>query len=174
MGNILDAGNVLTVEGIRPPGFSPVSNQMVLDIVRRIVAGVQPEKIILFSSYAYSRPTPDSDLDLLIIMRTNARSVDRVVAVSRLLRPRPFPLDILVRTPQEIDEALAREDNFIKEIINRGKVLYGIEYMFLFVKSTYRTTSTGLSRQATICSSRSSSSRSCQPLRWWAPMTTRS
>ncbi len=57
-------------------------------------------------------------------METGARPADRYLAVSRLLRPRPFPLDILVKTPQEIDEALTKGDFFIREIVTKGRVLY--------------------------------------------------
>ncbi len=92
--------------------------------VERIVEELQPEKIILFGSYAHGTPTPDSDVDLLVIMETDAPSKERSWAVSRLLLPRPFPVDILVRTPQEIERALARGDFFIREIITHGRVLY--------------------------------------------------
>ncbi len=92
--------------------------------VERIIRELQPEKIILFGSYAYGTPTPDSDVDLLVIMETDAPSKERAWAVSRLLIPRPFPVDILVRTPQEIERALAQGDFFIREIMERGKVLY--------------------------------------------------
>lgn len=92
--------------------------------IQRIIEELQPEKIILFGSYAYGNPTPDSDVDLLIIMETDAVSKERSWAVSRLLLPRTFPVDILVRTPQEIKGSLAKGDFFIREIITEGKVLY--------------------------------------------------
>jgi len=63
-------------------------------------------------------------VDLLVIRDTTARPVDRSLCVSRLLRPRPFPLDLLVKTPEEIAQALAREDTFVHEITTRGRVLY--------------------------------------------------
>jgi hypothetical protein len=50
--------------------------------------------------------------------------VDRYLRVSRLLRPRPFPLDLLVKTPAEIAQALERNDAFMREIIAQGRVLY--------------------------------------------------
>jgi hypothetical protein len=50
-------------------------------------------------SYGYDTPTADSDVDLLVILDTRARPVDRYLRVSRLLRPRPFPLDLLAQTP---------------------------------------------------------------------------
>jgi len=85
---------------------------------------LMPEKVVLFGSFAYGAPTPDSDVDLLIILETSQPSKDRSWAVSRLLLPRPFPVDILVRTPQEIAEALARRDSFVQEILEHGMVLY--------------------------------------------------
>ena len=92
--------------------------------VNRIVRELQPDKIILFGSYAYGTPTPDSDVDLLVIMQTDKQSSDRTWEVARLLIPRPFPVDILVRTPVEIQQALAQGDFFIQEIVTQGKVLY--------------------------------------------------
>ena len=79
--------------------------ELLRNIVQKIVAGVHPHKIILFGSYAYGTPSSDSDLDLLVIMDTEDRPAERVLAVSRLLRPRPFPMDILIRTPDEIADA---------------------------------------------------------------------
>jgi predicted nucleotidyltransferase len=113
-----------TPAGVHPVGFKPLSVDLLEHIVQRIVTGVQPEKIILFGSYAYGNPTPDSDLDLLVSMESQARPAERVLAVSRRLRPRPFPMDILVRAPQEIREALEKKDSFIHEIMTQGKILY--------------------------------------------------
>ncbi len=108
---------------VQPKGFAPVTAELLQSIVQRIVTGVHPQKIILFGSYAYGMPSPDSDLDILVIMHTTARPAERILAVSRLLRPRPFPMDILVRTPDEI-EAARQSDAFIHEIVSQGKVLY--------------------------------------------------
>ena len=69
-------------------------------------------------------PTPDSDVDILIVMESQDRPTERAVKVSRLLRPRPFPMDILVRTPEEIRHRLKIGDHFIQEIMNQGKILY--------------------------------------------------
>ena len=110
--------------GVQPPGFAPVTAKALDEIVRRIVTSLRPEKIVLFGSYGYGKPTDDSDVDLLVIMETSGRPADRYLAVSRLLRPRPFPLDILVKTPAEIAQALEKGDFFIREIVTRGQVLY--------------------------------------------------
>ncbi len=116
--------NYRLAAGVQPPGFAPVTAKALDEIVRRIVTSLRPEKIILFGSYGYGKPTNDSDVDLLVIMETSGRPADRYLAVSRLLRPRPFPLDILVKTPIEIAQALEKNDFFIREIVTRGQVLY--------------------------------------------------
>lgn len=79
-----------------PTGFLPVAKTLP-QAVKRIVAELKPEKIILFGSYAYGNPTPDSDVDLFVIMETKAKRVERYVNVSRLLHPRQFPVDIIVK-----------------------------------------------------------------------------
>jgi len=103
----------------------PISQEQIQEYSDRIVAEFKPERIILFGSYAYGTPTPDSDVDLLVIMKTTASQVERSLAVARLLRPRVFPVDILVRTPDEIDRTLRSGEFFIQEILSRGRVLYG-------------------------------------------------
>ena len=80
--------------------------------------------VVFFGSYAYGTPSGDSDVDLLVILDTKAPPAERYLAVSRLLRPRPFPLDLLVKTPDEIAQALVKGHDFIYEIVTRGRVLY--------------------------------------------------
>jgi predicted nucleotidyltransferase len=94
------------------------------NIKQRLVEELVPQKIILFGSHACGRPTKGSDVDLLIVMESHERPAARAARVSKLLRPRPFPMDILVRTPEEIRYRLEIGDQFVHEIIERGKVLY--------------------------------------------------
>ncbi len=94
------------------------------EVKKRIVRAFNPDRIILFGSHAHGQPTADSDVDLLIVMESDERPAMRAMRVSRLLRPRPFPMDILVRTPEEIQHRLKIGDYFIREILERGKVLY--------------------------------------------------
>lgn len=109
---------------IKPVGFPPVAKTLP-QAVKKIAETLKPEKIILFGSYAYGNPTPDSDVDLLVIMETEESIKDRYLTVGRLLRPRQFPVDIIVKTPQEIKQALKNKGNFfIQEIVANGKVLY--------------------------------------------------
>jgi predicted nucleotidyltransferase len=112
------------IPAVTPRGrTTPVSKALPL-ATQRIAEGLHPEQIILFGSYAYGTPTPDSDVDLLVVMDTTASTSERYLAVCRLLRPRPFPVDILVKTPPEIKLALEAGDFFIEEIVSQGRVLY--------------------------------------------------
>jgi predicted nucleotidyltransferase len=103
-----------------------LTGELLLDIVQRIASNPQVRRIILFGSYASPdhTPNPDSDIDLLVIMDTPAPPAERILAISSLLRPRPFPMDILVRTPQEMYALLERGDDFFLEITKQGKVLF--------------------------------------------------
>ncbi|HXF63008.1 MAG TPA: nucleotidyltransferase domain-containing protein [Caldilineaceae bacterium] len=103
--------------------FLPVTEEILAEITRRIVEAVEPEKVILFGSYAYGSPDVDSDVDLLIIADMDERPAERGVIISRLIWPRPFPVDILVKTPAEVEAALER-DTFLREVLQRGRVLY--------------------------------------------------
>ena len=111
---------------IQPTGFPPVAKTLP-QAIKRIVSELKPEKIILFGSYAYGNPTPDSDVDLLVVIETDGKSKETYRAVSKLLYPRQFPVDIVIKTPKEVEEALkGGVDNafFVREIVKKGKVLY--------------------------------------------------
>lgn len=97
------------------------------EIVDRILEGYKPKKVILFGSYAHGEPTEDSDIDLLIIKNTERRPIDRWVEVKRILRDRSriLPVSPLVYTEKEIEQRIAVNDFFIKEIFEKGEVLYG-------------------------------------------------
>jgi len=82
-----------------------------------------PEKIVLFGSYAYGRPTPDSDVDLLVILPFRGNDVNKAIQI-RSRFDTPFPLDLLVRKPQFIAERLRERDMFIEHVMRKGCVLY--------------------------------------------------
>jgi len=98
---------------------------LIKNIIDKVVKSLAPQKVILFGSYAYGNVSADSDVDLLIILDTNLKSAERQRVVSRLIHPRPFPVDIIVKTPEEIIEAKKRIDPFMNEILEKGVVLYG-------------------------------------------------
>ena len=123
------ANSPVNVSGLRHPRTIPVGlkvsvGKSLRPAIQRVVDELNPEKIIFFGSYAYGRPTPHSDVDLLVVLKTTASLKERSWKVSRLLLPRPFPVDILVKTPEEIEKALKSGDFFLREILTRGKVLY--------------------------------------------------
>ncbi|MCK4781855.1 nucleotidyltransferase domain-containing protein [Candidatus Parcubacteria bacterium] len=93
-------------------------------ITGRIVEKYKPEKIILFGSFAYGNPTKDSDADLFIIKKTKQLKTKRILKVDRMLLDRNIPLDILVYTPQEVKNRILLGDFFIRNIIQKGKILY--------------------------------------------------
>ena len=99
---------------------------IIKDIIEKLHNGYAPQKVILFGSYAYGKPRPDSDIDLLIIKETDERFIDRWVTVRHLLSDpkRTVPLETLVLTPGEIAARLAIGDQFLAEIMNKGEVLY--------------------------------------------------
>jgi len=101
-----------------------VSMRAIRAVAQRIAEHFQPEKIILFGSYAYGHPKTESDVDLLVIMDTPLRTRQQRLEISLALSPRPFPLDVIVRTPRELAERIAMGDLFLAEILTRGKVLY--------------------------------------------------
>lgn len=82
-----------------------------------------PERVILFGSHAQGVPSPDSDVDLLVILRDGDKPIEKSVEIYLKLRP-PFPIDLLVRTPEKVQERLAMGDDFMREILEKGKVLY--------------------------------------------------
>jgi predicted nucleotidyltransferase len=88
---------------------------------REVAERFQPEKIILFGSYAYGTPHEDSDVDILVIMNTKNRNQSGWI---RLAVPCSFPMDLLVRHPDEIRRGIEDEDWFLREIVSKGKVLY--------------------------------------------------
>jgi predicted nucleotidyltransferase len=92
-------------------------------ICDRIVAVFQPEKIILFGSQAYGKPTPASDIDLLIVMPYEGGAIGQGVKILTTLKLW-LPLDLIVRSAEEIKGRLSIGDRFIKEIIEKGKLLY--------------------------------------------------
>ncbi len=93
------------------------------DKVRVIVENFQPEKVILFGSYANGTPGPTSDIDLLVIIDTEQSTWDLAVEISLALK-HSMPIDIIVRTPKEIARRLECGDFFIKNVMETGKVLY--------------------------------------------------
>ena len=95
-------------------------------ILEKLITEYSPEKVILFGSYAWGDPGPDSDIDLLIIKETSDRFIDRCAKVQDILTGthRGYPVETLVLTPEEVQNRIAIGDSFIGEILDRGEALY--------------------------------------------------
>ena len=104
-----------------------VTPGLLREIAQKVVQAFRPKNIILFGSYAYGKPTSDSDLDLLVIMETRDRPAERIRKVSDLFDPRPLPMDFIVLTPSEIRHRLSGFDPFLEEVLEKGQRLYGSE-----------------------------------------------
>lgn len=99
--------------------------QVAIDsVVRQIVEKFHPQKIILFGSYAYGEPQPESDVDILVVMETDLKESKQARQIYRSLERDLFGLDILVRTPGNLEKRIRLGDSFLQEITSRGKVLY--------------------------------------------------
>jgi predicted nucleotidyltransferase len=97
---------------------SKEAQEIIQGILDKLLAGYAPQKVILYGSYAYGDPRPDSDIDLLIIKDTSERFIDRWVTVRRILSDpqRKAPLETLVLTPQEVSQRLAIGDQFTHHV----------------------------------------------------------
>jgi uncharacterized protein len=89
---------------------------------RRAAETFRPDRIILFGSRAYGRPHRDSDVDLLIVMPAR-NEIDQAVRIRQAVDP-PFFLDLLVCTPTSLRWRLEQGDSFLREVVDRGRVLY--------------------------------------------------
>ena len=92
-------------------------------LCERIAREFKPEKIIRFGAYAYGQPTPDSDLDVMVIMRFEGDPLEQAVAMLKRLNVL-IPIDLLVRTPAQIQQRLKMGDSFMRDLIEHGQVMY--------------------------------------------------
>ena len=100
--------------------------KIILDIIQKIKENYQPEKIILFGSYAYGVPDEGSDIDLLIVKDTDERPIDRRIRIRQMMGiDEDALISPLVITPSELSRRLKIGDQFLEEILFKGEVLYG-------------------------------------------------
>ena len=99
-----------------------VPRRLIRRFARQVAERFQPDKIILFGSYAYGTPHADSDVDILVVMPAR-NQLDQAVKISLAIDP-PFSLDINVRTPKNLGWRLDEGESFHTEIVTKGRVLY--------------------------------------------------
>jgi predicted nucleotidyltransferase len=90
-----------------------------------IVNKFQPDKIILFGSYANGLQNKNSDLDILIIKDMKQPRYQRSREVRKLLREFCFPMDILIYTNSEFEKWRDVKNSFVYQVLQNGKIIYG-------------------------------------------------
>jgi predicted nucleotidyltransferase len=103
-----------------------LSPKILQEIVQRLVEEFHPERIILFGSHAWGTPSPDSDVDLLVVVAgSQLPPAQRAMRAHRALRGLGIPKDVLVRTREEIERYRLVPASLEAEILERGRPLYG-------------------------------------------------
>ena len=97
--------------------------QVITTLVQRIAAEFHPRQIILFGSYAYGKPRPESDVDLLVVMETQLKESEQALQIRRAVNVL-FGLDLIVYTPENLAQRIAWGDSFLREITQQGVILY--------------------------------------------------
>jgi predicted nucleotidyltransferase len=111
-----------TTAGFRWQYGKLIPRAVIRDFARQIADRFQPEKIILFGSYAYGKPHRDSDVDILVVMPAYDE-INQAVRI-REKTSHHFPLDLIVRTPENMRWRLEEGDWFLREVVEYGKILY--------------------------------------------------
>ena len=93
------------------------------EIARRF----QPERIILFGSYAYGTPTEDSDVDLLVVLPFEGRRAKKAIEIRSAVYAE-FAMDLIPITADRLKHRLEIEDFFLREVVEKGKVLYEADH----------------------------------------------
>ena len=95
------------------------------EMARRIAERFHPERIILFGSHATGRAGPDSDVDLLVVMRgVEGRRRKTATAIDVALMDMSLPKDIIVVTPEELERHKDMVGTIVRPALREGKVLY--------------------------------------------------
>ncbi len=102
-------------------------NAEIKDLCRQIVENFNPQKIILFGSHACGVPNENSDVDLLVIMPYKGRNSQKSIEIRTKIQT-TVPLDLLVRTAEQVQTRIEMEDFFMRDIVSEGKVLYEADY----------------------------------------------
>ena len=94
------------------------------NIVDKIINNFNPDKIIIFGSYAYGHPTVDSDMDIMIVMDTDEKPHKRAVSVRKVLKGIGIPKDIIVKTPEEFERFKDIVGTIVYPAAHKGRIIY--------------------------------------------------
>ncbi|MFQ5640608.1 MAG: nucleotidyltransferase domain-containing protein [bacterium] len=100
-----------------------IPHEAILDVLEQIKTKFRPQKIILFGSYAYGNPRPESDVDLMVVMETELKQSEQALEILRKLDFR-FGMDLIVRTPRVLKQSIEWGDFFLQDVVEKGIVLY--------------------------------------------------
>jgi uncharacterized protein len=100
-----------------------VTMEQIRELSARIASEFQPDRIILFGSHAYGTPDAASDVDLLVVLRHEGDGLGMAVEILNAVDPR-FSVDLIVRTPEDLERRVALNDFFLRQIVERGVVLH--------------------------------------------------
>lgn len=104
-----------------------ITGEKISDIVNKIVFFYNPDKIILFGSYAKGSADEDSDLDLIVIKDTDLPKQRRGRELRKFLFGSLVPMDIKVYTHNEFNQDITNPYSFIYDAVKGAKILYEIK-----------------------------------------------
>ncbi len=104
-----------------------IEMEQIQALSQQIAEQFNPDRIILFGSYAYGTPNEDSDVDLLVVMPFEGHPSRQAIKVLGEIHA-GFPLDLLVRTSECVEERVKLGDFFMMDIVGQGKVMYESAY----------------------------------------------
>jgi predicted nucleotidyltransferase len=93
-------------------------------LIRRIVASIQPQEMIIFGSYAKDTATIKSDLDIFVITETELPMALRADDLKPMLSQSLIPVDVHIYTPEEVEEYSKEQFSFVQSILKSGKTVF--------------------------------------------------
>ena len=103
-----------------------LTTEILEQVTARIVNAVHPERILLFGSHVWGLPTEDSDIDLMIVVgHSDQPAYRRAQEVYKSLRGLPLPVEVIVRTRDEVSQAARVATSLEQRVLAEGRVLYG-------------------------------------------------
>ena len=100
------------------------TQEVIAEMVRRIVEKFDPQQVILFGSHARGAASPESDVDLLVVMPIRGSRRQQQVAIRTALSGMGLAKDVLVVTSEEVEQYRDQVGTVIRPALREGKVLY--------------------------------------------------
>jgi predicted nucleotidyltransferase len=104
--------------------MSSLNEELIRDIVRRIVDTAQPEKVILFGSQARGDVRPDSEFEVLVIKQSDEPRYRRSAPLYVALADLAVEVEVMVYTPEEVEEWSELPQAFITTAVREGTTIY--------------------------------------------------